>query len=243
MIFHGWIWQAKCEGWIWLRGILFRWKYLDPHTILQFARFHFLNPNKVNLKHNIPVAACIIPYKHKPGSRTRRLHHEAVSCLTDGHCVLVPSLELPSEFKIVNFQHHLLLILCKSDRAKVISKVPNVPGNVCKNPLVCRRPLWRGHWAITTDIILDVAMNKARLILSYNKQAKFTWRWRLFLSFKLVFYLKVWIIVPIYYAETLQLLDAGSRSSFILTNFATLKYIINNKHWYSYAYSLFWREM
>ena len=48
--------------------------------------------------------------------------------------------------------------------------------------------------------------------------------WRLFTSFKLVFYLKVWIIVPIYYAETLQLLDAGSRSSFILTNFATLKY-------------------
>ena len=61
--------------------------------------------------------------------------------------------------------------------------------------------------------------------------------WRLFTSFKLVFYLKVWIIVPIYYAETLQLLDAGSRSSFILTNFATLKYITNNKHWYSYAYS------
>ena len=63
--------------------------------------------------------------------------------------------------------------------------------------------------------------------------------------FKLVFSLKVWIIVAIYYAETLQLLDAGSRSSFILTNFATLKYIINtnNKHWYSYTLSLFWREI
>ena len=69
--------------------------------------------------------------------------------------------------------------------------------------------------------------------------------WKLFFSFKLVFYLKVWIIVAIYYAETLQLLDAGSRSSFILTNFATLKYIINtnNKHWYSYTLSLFWREI
>ena len=67
--------------------------------------------------------------------------------------------------------------------------------------------------------------------------------WKLFTSVKLVFYLKVWIIVAIYYAETLQLLDAGSRSSFILTNFATLKYIINNKHWYSYTLSLFWREI
>ena len=163
MIFHGWTWQPKCEGWIWLRGILFRWKYLDPHTILQFARFHFLNPNKVNLKHNIPVAACIIPYKHKPGSRTRRLHHEAVSCLTDGHCVLVPSLELPSEFKIANIQHHLSLILCKSeshfespDRSrKCLQESPRVQAPIMTRTLsnYNRYYSWR-------------AMNKARLILS-----------------------------------------------------------------------------